>query len=422
MAELWLPSERRVARWDPSAEQLRAVGWRPGPAGVSAVDLADGLRVVVDHASPTTLTELSVDLVRGRIIDAHLDLLHHLLGADAVDRLRRLPGARGHGRPVRLPSSVDDLVDRRHADEHEAFARMVLGADLGDDAVLLDTLRPVALLEAAIVAFDIHRPFALDLTRRGVELLDDVGGPQDSKVAYQLASILRTDADRARPDPIADAASRWAQRLARGAASRSELVMPAAMAPMAAPRAAAPAAARLASPAQATDAGGAPGAQRPVPVGGDRRGWAWLDAGNNVVVTAPGSPDGAWARVFRSTDRLLLGLSPLRRGEDGTSKALVVIPPTEDLTVDLVDDPSTPLRAPAHDEVRRAVLVGREAARLSRLGRDEADGAWAECAARWAGLGDTQRANLARRHGRREPGSPRRRAATTKALLVDGLE
>lgn len=49
-----------------------------------------------------------------------------------------------------------------------------------------------------------------------------------------------------------------------------------------------------------------------------------------MVVTAPGSPDGAWARVFRTTDRLLLGLSPLRRGEGGVSKALVVIPPTEE--------------------------------------------------------------------------------------------
>lgn len=436
MPELLLPSEDRLARWDPEADQLRVIGWRPGPAGVSALDLANGLRVVVDHASPTTLAEVAIDLVRGRIADDHLTLLSNLLGDDAVEVLRRMPGGRVDRRPVRLPSPrgyIDDLeYARRDRDRdrdggaHASFARMVLAADLGDDAGLDDSWRPVALLEAASTAFDVHRSLALDLVRRGVGVLEEVGGPNDTKVAYQLASMLRTIAGQAGTDPVARDAASWARRLTRRADSRhspaTPAAMPAAMAEFSAaamPLEARPMAARVHEQAAP------PRPERALPVGGDHRGWASLDRGNNVAVIVPGLLPGAWARVFRTSDRLLLGLSPVRSVADRRSEAVVVIPPTaaDDLHVDIVDDPSTPQRAPAHDQVRRAVTAGREAARLSRLRDHDAQRSWETCAAQWEDLGDTQRANLARQHGERGPNSaPRRRSAPTRPLLVDGLQ
>jgi hypothetical protein len=144
-----------------------------------------------------------------------------------------------------------------------------------------------------------------------------------------------------------------------------------------------------------------------------------------VQFQASRSAAGAWGRVHRAADRLLLGLAPLRPGEAEGLRALVVIPPVADpdrLLVDVVDDPTTPRRAPVHDLTRQAILSGRRAARLSRRGDPAADAAWQECAHRWRALGDTQRANLALRHGRRDDRDrPRGRGATVNVLLADEL-
>jgi len=171
------------------------------------------------------------------------------------------------------------------------------------------------------------------------------------------------------------------------------------------------------------DAREAPGT--PLPVDGDHRSWAWLDRGSNVQFQTSRSAAGSWARVHRAADRLLLGLAPLRPADVDGLRALVVIPPMPDptqLVVDVVDDPTAPRRAPAHELTRSAVLAGRRAARLARLGDPSADAAWQECAHHWRVLGDAQRANLALRHGQRDDrGSPRGRAASVGSLLADEL-
>jgi hypothetical protein len=108
------------------------------------------------------------------------------------------------------------------------------------------------------------------------------------------------------------------------------------------------------------------------------------------------------------------------RGNDATLDAAVVVPPADDpdaLVVDLVHDPAQARRAPAHDRLRAAVLAGRTAARLTRLRDPSQDLTWRTCADQWHDLGDTQRANLARRRGLRDDQPP----VPPDALVADEL-
>lgn len=417
MPELWLPPEDRLALWEPVADQVRVIGWRPGPAGVSAVDIAHGLTVVVDHASPTTLAEIAVDLVDGRVADDHLPLLANLVGDEAVDRLRRLPRSSAGTRPTQLPSVRDgEHLDvqrsgrprRGPSDAATAFARVTLATDLGDDAVLSDAARAVAWLEAATGAIELDlRALVPGLVSRSLELLEVAPLSFDPKLAYRITALAAPVA-RAAGDILGARLRRATERMTArpAAAPRARTARPAA-----APRpadVAFPAAAAMAAPLR--EAAPPERAQTvPVEVDGDHPAWAGLTPIGHVHVTAGHRAEGTWARVFRRSDRLLLGLSPLRPGaQRGQLEATVVIPITspDDLVVDVVRDASTPRRSATHDAARHAVLAGRAAARLSRRRDPEADAAWSTTAARWRALGDVQRANLAERHRRTRPETP----------------
>ena len=417
MPELWLPNESRMAVFDPDTEQVRVIGWRPGPAGVSAVELVPGLHVVVDHASPSTLTELAVpvDVRRRTIHPTVLDLVAQLLGDEATDVLASLPS-----RPTRLQTYDRHIDDVRFLDDrYHRFARLVLAADLGDDAALSEAARGAALLEAALAAVDVHGPSAVDLARRGLGVLttaDLGGGRYDPKGDARLESLVRTVAGHVEQPDVWDSVSRVLDQL------RVRRRPPAAAAPAVrfAEESAANFQVAASKASYAADRMERPG--RPVEVDGDVRGWAWLDDGNNVRVTAGAHAAGTWARVFRRHDRLLLGLAPMREVEGGQLDGLVVIPPVDGpdaLVVDLVTDPARPRRSPTHDLVRQAVLTGRRAARLSRLGDPSAAAVWADCARQWDVLGDTQRANLARRQ---DAGSARGRWGRVPPLLADELD
>ena len=440
MSDTWLPLEDRLALWDPIGEQVRVIGWRPGPAGVSSVDLAPGLRASVDHADPTTLTEVTIDADGGRIPDGTLTVLSSLLGVEASEAVRRLPTLGLQARPTPIRSrrrSVDDLPATDLWLPH-----LVLTADLAEDAARSDLGRAAALLDGVPAAAALGLALAHELAARGVELL--LAAPFTSlRPDVHAALHDRLDAvERRTPAAVADLDLHRARRrlddagaqqrpAARRARFRPTSAPPAAAAgaPVAAAKAAAPMevayAAIEADAAAADDLVADRGA--PLLVDGDHRSWAWLERGGNVHLQASTSATGAWGRVYRAADRLLLGLAPLRERPDADGlRALVVVPPTGDpdaLVVDVVDDPTEPRRAPAHDQLRRAIQTGRRAAQLSRRGDPEADAAWQECAHHWRGLGDTQRANLAARHGRRDDRSPRaRRFATLPPLLADDLD
>ncbi len=421
MAEPWLPVEDRLALWDPIAQQVRVIGWRAGPAGVSAVDVVPGLRVALDHANPSTVTEVTVDADHGLVPHGSFQLVAHLLGHEAAKVVAMLPTRGTPNRPTSLPGQVRQRGSQPDAESHHVpFLRFVVGTDLADDANLSDLARAAALLGTLASAALLDLSTLPDLARRVIDLL--TGAEHVALVTPEQAEHL---------EELVRAARRYASETVtdldvKRALARIPRARPAAaLRRMAEPRfAAAGAAAPMSAEVAAHESMASPDAAPEVPRGiplhldGDHRGWAWLDRGSNVRLTAGASAAGAWARVFRRSDRLLLGLAPLRPGHRaGQLAGLVVIPPPpdpDDLVVDIVTDPSTPRRAPTYELTRSAVLAGRRAARLTRRQSPGADAAWQDCASRWHALGDVQRANLAARHGRRDDGR------RTNARLPDG--
>lgn len=434
MAELWLPLEDRLATWDTAAERLRVTGWRPGPAGVSAVELTPGLWVVVDHASPTTLTELLLDVVDGTVDGRQFSLLSALLGDEAAETLPRLLRRPPSSRPTPLRSArrrrvspEDDPYWGDDGSRHQAFARLALAADLTGDAGVTPAARGVAAVEAALAAVDLDAPETHRYAQEAVDLLARSEAQfDDLKDRYRVSALVRSLADTLGIGPLAAQTRSIADDLIR---FDSTAAFPAAALPMAsamAPFSDVESAGALGG--RAAPSGRHVRAERPVEVDGEHAGWAWLDAGDNVRVKAGPAATSTWARVFRAPDRLLLGLAPLRRSDvDGRELvATLVIPPTAsgDLVVDITGDPSAPRRAPSHEEHRRAVLLGREAARLTRLGDDRADAAWERCALAWEALGDVQRANLARIHGARDSRMPSQRRPPDRPpqLMADEID
>lgn len=419
MGEGWLPQEERRAVWDAQAEQLRVVGWRPGPAGVSSLSVAPGLVVSIDHASPGTVTEVVVDADDGVVEARTRRALDDLFGVEAARVLADLP-RRGARRPIALSDRYSSLWDHDAGPGHDALVSAILALDLAGDGSRSPEARAVALLEAVLPLWHSVRGLVGPIAAEGIARLAEADVVVDDASAQALDRLIDV-AHRLAPSAVSEVDAERARRRVRRRRSpmRTSRSGPA-PSPLAA-AAAAPAdrleAAFLAESAAAPPAP-APSRGVPLPVTGDHRGWAWLDGGGNVGVETGAAAGRAWARVFRRHDRLLLGLAPARTG-------LVVIPPTgdaSDLEVDLVDDPATPHRAPAHEAIRAAVLAGREAARHTRLGAPDADAAWLDCATRWEALGDVQRANLGRRHGRRDGAASRRRtSAGVSAFLADEL-
>jgi hypothetical protein len=415
VADLWLPEEDRLGLWEPLGRQLRVIGWRPGPAGVSAVELAPGFVVAVDHAAPTTLTELVLPVDGPTITTAHRRLLTSLVGEAATSSLENIIDTDRPDRPV--PLRTDDrrrrwADDGTDDDDHaiRAFTRLTLAADLADAADIPDTARALATLEGAATNVAVDPVVTADRLRR---VLDDV-----AVAVHQRPDLAGSVLDLVDALPITHRATLALdlERLRRrihhaghehrtGGTAMDHLLLPMAAEEM------------TRRSAKVAEQERREPHRPPIQVDGDHRAWAWLDHGGNVAVTAGPSGGGAWARVFRRSDRLLLGLAPLRADladAPGQVGVIVLVPPVtsaSELIADVVADPAAPRRAPAHDQVRAAVTAGRRAARLARLGDPSADAAWSDCAERWRALGDDQRANLAVRHGQRAFDAGKQRSA-----------
>ncbi|HVM08345.1 MAG TPA: hypothetical protein VM345_07785 [Acidimicrobiales bacterium] len=398
MADLLLVPEQRRAVWVPDAEQIVVIGWRPGPAGVSSIDLTPTLRLSVDHESPATVTDIVVAAPDGRVAEADARLLAALLGDDVTARLMTLRKP-WRGRPVTLPGPPRyDELRRRES----PMSRLTLAADLADDHDLEWDVRVAAASEASRLLFD-H----IDLL--GEDLLTRIGRPL-RRVSHEPMSPAMLDAllNRYRRSDDTNAAG-----AAFDAVSRPTVAARAAAAPAAVKRLAAVEREVTADDAIEVDA--STGA----------RARAWLDEGGNVRMNGPRSLEGDWARVFRRKGALLLGLSPLladdSRDRTAGVDAIVVIPSgygPEELVVDVTDDPAAPRPSPHLVELRRAVRAGRTAAHHDRLANtSQAAAAWRDCSERWRSLGDESRANAAeqfaadRRH--------RFRGAAAEPLVAD---
>ena len=431
-----MPHEPRHAVWVADAEQIIVVGWRPGPAGVSSIDLTPTLRLTVDHAAPTTLTELTLAAPNGRVASDDLRILAAVLGADVAVRLAALSEADLGDRPLRIEGPVrSDELRRLDPEVVRRVARMVLAADLADDDDLPERARLLARLEAGRVAASfeevVGRELAISLLRRTPAQLRSMLDPRgDPMITHDLMSAL-TMADgyldmHDQVPELWERALRAVDDILDVYRSLARLYPPGER--EVAHRVAVPTADAFAAPAAAPMAARAPKLEREpaeesieVDSTPGPRALAWIDRGGNIEVTAPRSLEGSWARVFRRRGELLLGLSPLLPAVDTAGvEATVVVPPGHragELVVDITNEPAAPRPSATLVELREAIRAGRVAARYDRLQSDQARAAWRACGARWRSLGDDTRANLAERYAV----SPRSDEALVADLLTEPI-
>lgn len=380
-----------VARWRPEVGVVELAGAAPGPAGVAAVEVGR-VRYVVDAAAPEVVVRVGID-VDGWLHPQDRRLLAALAGpaADTVDgwTLRPEPAERA------LPP-VPMLVARRLARLTE-LAEVLAADPLGPAA------RAVARLDHADAALEAAAllPGLVEVAREGLwevatdpdaaELLADLDAGRRAEVVPLVTRVVGRTGDPELDVALRDLARQWGVEPPPPdlVEPLPTPVAPAAAAPMAAPaadmRAGAPAMARRAAFAgEALDAAAPPAPPAPV---------LRVDDEVRVLVPSDAAPTD-WVRVARRAGRVLLGAAPVGVARDG--RVRVPVPagvPTEALVVDVVDDPSLPVREEAGRAHADAVTAGRAALAAERRGRTrDASARWAECADGWAAAGDADRA------------------------------
>jgi hypothetical protein len=390
-----------------------------GPAGLSAVEFADGSVWAVDHADPGELVSIEVpetDLVTSPLVvgafggDGALFLTDDLRSrADRKqgDDRERVDVDPEEGTVARdrdgadLPSRADRRRLRaatnsaRRADlgATTAVGRLVVLADLSTDPGLGALARIAAASEfvvagTAVVGGDLFRPLVGGLLDRAAELAVTVGDDEIRELSGASGSKPVV--------PLLRLAERLYQHADRADGDADDVLAVGALPP---PR---PAPRLHASRNLADGASGPPPAAGPPPGPGAPETHVEVRRVDpttlEVRVARRPDLDRPWLRVLRVDGLVPLAMAPLR--PDGLLLVgLIVVPPDtldDELRFDVLDaDDVAPLGVA--DAVRRAVQLGRDAARAERIGAvARAVRLWAECASAWEQAGDESRAGTAR--------------------------
>lgn len=386
-----------------------------GPAGVSAVELADGSVWEVDHAEPDRLVGLDVD---GTGDPTRSALLVAAFGGDGALFVTEGTGP---------GAATGDAVDRRTRRWGRArtwavqsapveAGRLVLLADLADDEDL-DPLARIAATAELVVAVrgegpgaDLISPLVpsmLDTAEVLAAGIEDVDlHVLDPKRRVRLGAVIRRAAQDGSTtrSGLVRLAERLDDALRSTRVERAGLVADAAFDLV---EDSSIAALELRSAPRPSMSPGPDGIEV------DRI------APGVAVITVMRSDQQRWVRVANSDGLVLLAQSRLDR--DGlVDRAVVAVPDgveTGDLVVSVVDadelfGPTGPL-----DAVRAAVRAGRHAARASRL-RNVAEQAerWERCAALWEAAGDADRARRAH-----DLAGPRSSRLSSRAPIADEI-
>jgi len=425
-----------------------------GPAGSAGLDLGDGLALDVDVAHPRLLTELAVELpLTGRLtVPQKLRRrLEVLLGDEVtalltavVERADRNGGPAGTApEPASpmppVPSSATgaaaDGADR--ADVAQALHRAALAyATAGQDGSPMLTYA-VGLLEGSVELAALGPQLGLRRTIResldlGVDTLvalveEDLVQIPDQRSARALAALLTRVSDLV-DDPdgrgrwlraFVDGLQRWRHAEPQGQPALAEARADAWAGELDEvlgapsngvdtwddPDAVTSGSARLrqvrvvATALPATEPGivldSVPGALGEAVVTG-----RWTSS-SVAEVRIRGWSDGRyglWARAFDGADDTPVALAPFRSdGDDAVAELLVPPQAVRRVEVDIVGDHGQPRPSPLLAVMDQAIHVGRNAARLERLGRyEDAAQRWRRCARLWDRVGDDVRARQAR--------------------------
>ena len=390
---------QQLVTW-PAEGSLEFTDVQTGPAGVSVVELPDGVTVEVDHADPGQLVALSAP------DDLDPLSLRRWIGRRAASRNL---GGRERDDPT-APTLVPKVgrttvgtgrARRRPDDPAVAFGRLVVAAELLDDTELEPIARLVAGVELLLEldddpTADLLLPLRSDVRRR-VEALalqvDDVDDAEQFEglspdSVRRAADVVRTLVGRLAPRSLPlERLSARLDRLGSGVAADMSEAVGEAFAPLD----------DAVRPDLSTFEPKPRSAAAPPPddfLRVERLEPALL----HVQVSR--AADGDWVRVLRNDGLVLLAAAPLI--DDGLlrSAELIVPPDTVDdeLVVQIVDATDVDHGPRPSDLVRQAVRSGRDAARADRLGRSEdARRRWSTCAALWARAGDDHRTTLALR-------------------------
>jgi len=386
----------------------------PGPAGVSVLSVGPAT-LLVDTAVPTSYLGVRIEADDDVAAFRALARLGVHVPPRGLDEAWETPARPSTALldPTALPAvvlaailAVDDLHDAARA---VASVEMALTAI--DAAYLWPGLDEVAQRALWGLVSDPATPSAISrLERRGridtlTALLDGVVGRTGDTDLDVALRALRPDDRRDRPG--------WGDPSRGGRPGRR-------------PRDPRPDDAGVAggpSPSPAAPAG-------PVPAGRGRRTRSGLAApaafdvtaadalvddgdephvervGDEVRVTPPpGTRPSAWVRVGRRDGRVLLAAAPVSAVVDGVLRLPVPAAlRTDELIVDVVDDPAVAVRSETAGLVERAVRAGRHAVAVTRgQGWAPARDEWGECADLWDAAGDHLRAEQAAANATKPP-------------------
>lgn len=402
MAEL--PEEGLYPGWTSVAidgDRLEVRADLPGPAGVAVAELPDGSVWEVDHADPSRLVAVELDIAGA----ADSPLLRAAFGAERALEIVDSPAAVSRLGPIDLA----DVIGPSLALRLEA-GRSVLLADLIDDP----TLHPFARLVAALELITATETTAAGSLLVGIELTSDA-----------RLELLAASLDE---DEIVDLTPQLRDRILDLVETCRVVV--------GAPRLGGPGFRRLLRLLESTDPGDsiAVGAVPMREFSGraydtvddllfdmsipyDHLDIDWVPPWG-VRVSTMRADEQRWVRVLRRDGLVLLAQAPLQR-EGLMEVAELVIPPDvveDDVSVELClpEDLGSAAKRPA-ELIAEAVRLGRRAAEADRLGSPH--DLWARCGQMWSRVGDTRRAAWANGYG----GSARRRVARIRLdpLLAD---
>lgn len=410
------PDEQLLAERDASGAYT-LTSWSPGPAGIAVADLAGGVEVAVDFASPSVVTSVSLTEVSARsegVVDS-------LFGAGTTEEMVRAT-ERMPGRAVLLPGASRDRDRNRVMSDPRGRGGLPAVRAVGGFALLSELLadpsaapleRLVALLESIEFLRGVPAvadPFLLRRLTEGAAAEASSAPTPDGYVAFEGSRLARNAADVASRD-AADELIRYAERCESGGGRVPAAAM-----------AAAPSARRelaLERPRPRPREEARRYVKDDIRVSHPHPHVVRLDAGVGSLIG-----DGWWARVFRRDDGLVLGMAPVHGRKPA---AEMIVPPQlgdAALVADFTTEPLEPPRSAATAVIQEAIATGRAAAIAERRGDPDAARLWVQCADLWQRAGDDRRATLAMQYSSAFPKLPRRRGTgpdrgNPLRLLVD---
>jgi hypothetical protein len=363
-------------------QTLEIVGVQPGPAGSIGVSCGNGVEVDLDGAEVSQMNAVRV-WHEGSIAPEQISVLETLF-ADLTEGILQ---AAQSDRPVRVGRSARRLSSQRQMVSQE-LSGFVHASDALERIETPSGVRPLLQFAVAVHGFDVglpvEMPLVSDVALAAAGLSRDALWHFRSLVSRATALGLVSDAD----------ASILLNQSRRSAFPDPLLVSRSSVSPVSAP-------ALLNQLSVDVHRAELSVVVDPSGLFANKTKARWTHQAN-IAVTVDCPFDASmqlWARARHDGDGTVVAAAPLL--PDGSHvAALLLVAERDHVVVDVVSHVSARVLSGEVGALGRAFEAGRRAARLERLGLDEAAArAWDECAVLHGRAGDFQRQKLAMSRG-----------------------